>query len=91
MNILSIEGILNIYIVVRVFGSLFEFATNLKGNLTWQRQLIPSKGWKHSIVHNGCSVTGQDVSAYQLNIQIPNLTRQVRENLQQKFGLALIE
>lgn len=30
MNILSIEGILNIYIVVRVFGSLFEFATNLK-------------------------------------------------------------
>lgn len=64
MNTLSVQGILNIYIAVGGFGSLFEFATKLKGNLTWQRQLIPSKGWKHSIVHNGSSVTSQDVSAY---------------------------
>lgn len=35
MNILLIEGILNIYIVVRVFGSFFEFVINLKGNLMW--------------------------------------------------------
>ena len=43
MNILSIQRILNIYVIVRGFGSLFEFATNFKGNLTRQRQLIPSK------------------------------------------------
>lgn len=44
MNTLSVQGILNIYIAVGGFGSLFEFATKLKGNLTRQRQLIPSKG-----------------------------------------------